>query len=594
MHMGISGWFILCLPAFSFAQVPKPVVKPLPEIVSSRDPIPVIAAIDQAWKKALEQAKVAPAAVADDAEFFRRVTLDLTGRIPSGRQALAFLDSRDPDKRRKLVDALLSDPGYAQHFGGVWRLWLDPPEEGGKPRPDMFSPWLAEQLRRNRGFGDLVRELITVEGPVRNNPAMGFVMANSESQRPKPELLADSISRNFMGVELRCAQCHDHPFAVWKQADFWGVAAFFGRLQPSSAKGGPNVTLQESDQPIDGVAAVSKVKGAALVVPVMSGNESGKVVRARVPGGMPLAEDLPMPYRGKFVDWLLARENPYFAKATVNRYWSLMFGRGLVHPLDGFDPKNPPANPEMLDLLAKEFAASDYDLKHLLRCLCLSQAYQRTSRTTVDARTPDKLVSRMTIKPFSPETLYDSLAVIMVPEPGDKNLKPGPNVKPIMKPVHSDKPQATDKPKPMKPASGEKPMATDKPMPMKPMMGDKPGGMRQAQAGALPISRDEFVRFFRTKGGDLLVVNQGILQTLKLLNDESLQGSWPIIDKVSATTVKREEAIETLYLAAYARRPLPAEVDLFNRYLAKQPDARAGYSGMLWILLNSSEFLLNH
>src|SRR5262249_10169735 len=156
-------------------------------------------------------------------------------------RARAFLDSTDPDKRRKLVDELLASPDLGRHYGETWRLLLAPPVESSKPAPDTLTPWLADQLNRGRGWDVVVRDLITAEGPVRSRPQLGYLLANGEVLRPKPELLADSTSRLFLGVELRCAQCHDHPFAKWKQADFWGLAAFYGRVRPNTAKGGPNV-----------------------------------------------------------------------------------------------------------------------------------------------------------------------------------------------------------------------------------------------------------------------------------------------------------------------------------------------------------------
>jgi hypothetical protein len=510
-----------------------------------RDPVPAVAAIDRAWSKGLDEAKIAAAAEADDAEFLRRVTLDLTGRVPTWQQARAFLDNKDADKRRRLVDQLLAGPAFGQHFADVWRMLLAPPEEGAKPRPDILSPWLADQLNRNRPWSDIVRELLTAEGSVRI-PELSFILTNSEMQRPKPEMLADATSRLFMGVELRCAQCHDHPFATWKQADFWSLAAFFSRTRPTTIKGGPNLSILEHDKPLEDEKGLSPIKGAALIVPAQTGNESGKLVRARFPRGEALPENVPMPYRTRLVDWLTARDNPWFARAAVNRFWAQLFGRGLVMPLDGFDERNPASNPELLDTLAKEFADSGYDLKHLLRCLTLSKAYQRTSA----GRDPAALenFARMAVKPMGPEALYDSLAVVVLMR--DKYEKP---------------------------------------------TAGKPGGKgAPVQDGSLPLSRDEFAKFFRSRGGDPNVINQGIPQALKLLNGPILGGGSPLIDRLCNGNTTREEAIETLYLAAYARRPRPAEMELFTAYLAKQPRPREGYTGMLWALLNSSEFLVNH
>lgn len=642
MRWGVSILSVLSLTWVANSQTSKP------EASSTRDPATVVASMNKAWHAGLEKDQRAPVAQADDSEFLRRVTLDLTGRIPTIRQTREFLDSRDPDKRRKLVDELLASSQFGERFGVAWRLWLDPPEEGSKPKPDTLSPWLTRQLNQNRGWGDIVREMLVIDGPIRDNPAMTFLLANSENFRPKPEMVADSFSRFFMGVELRCAQCHNHPFADWKQSEFWGLAAFFARVHPSSFKGGNMVTLLESDMLPDGMKNDPNAKGASLSVPAMSGPASGTVIRARFPKEQELDGDKAMPYRPYIADWLVAKDNPYFAKATVNRFWFLMFGRGLVNPLDGFDAKNPPANPELLEVLAKDFAASNYDVKHLLRCICLSDAYQRTSRSEGQPKGDDPLVSRMAVKPLSPEMLYDSLAVLLLPEV-DKNKfqkpmgmkpvstdkpKPGTNEKPQtndkpVKPETTDKPQKpTDKPmkpatgeqpqkptdKPMKPATGEQPQKpTDKPtkpatgeQPQKPMpekpqatkpTGEKPMGMKPPagdQAGKLPVSREEFVKYFRARGGNIHAINSGIPQALRLLNDPALIREAPIVQRLMDQSIKRDQAIEELFLAAYSRRPTAQEATLFNGYLSKQPDDKTGFGGMLWILLNSSEFLLNH
>jgi ferric-dicitrate binding protein FerR (iron transport regulator) len=529
---------------------PDKVGKPEKEFpLPNRDPAPAVAAIDREWRRGLDEAKVAPAADVDDAEFLRRVSLDLTGRVPSWKRARAFLDSTDPDKRRRLVDELLASPAYGEHLAGYWRRLIMPPDDGVKPQPDVLSPWLAEQFNKNRGWGEIVRELITADGAVRSTPQLAFTLANGEVLRPKPEMLADATSRLFLGVELRCAQCHDHPFSSWQQADFWGLAAFYGRVNPDTFKGGGNVKIGEMEPPPDGERPSKgvmrpEVKGPAIFVTAATGRQAGKVVRARFPRGAELGEDVPGPYRPRLVDWMTARDNPYFARAAVNRLWAQMFGRGLVMPLDGFDENNPPSNAALLDALAKEFADSDYDMKHLLRCLCLSQAYQRTSRTRPYDAAEDRSFSRMAVKPLGPEALFDSLQVVSNVDKGD-------------------------------PAQGRWPGSTEL-------------DSRKA--------REQFVRFFRTQNedGNTGGLNQGIPQALRLMNGPTLNAGAPIVDSLVARNVEPAEGVETLFLVAYARRPSAAEVELFKKYLAKQPSAREGYTGMLWVLLNSSEFLLNH
>jgi ferric-dicitrate binding protein FerR (iron transport regulator) len=525
-----------------------------PERASTRDPLPVAAAVDAELDQSLAATKLPASPRADDAEFLRRVTLDITGRVPSYKRALAFLESKDPDKRRKLIDELLAGPDYGRHFATVWRNLIVPRSEAtgvkGQPRDD-FSPWLAGQFNRNRGWDRIVSDLLTAEGPLADNPQSAFVMANAPEFQPQPALLAGSTARLFLGVQLRCAECHDHPFAQWKQADFWGVAAFFGRVRYAGAKTGKPTLAEAAEAPQEG-----KTKGGAgrpatvpggIVIPASAGKAGGRVVKARFLQGAEVDLNAEGPYRARLAAWLTAVDNPYFANAAVNRLWAHFFGRGFVHPVDGFDENHAPAHPALLKRLADEFVASGYDLKHLVRCVCNSKAYQRTSRPLPGNEDDVSGVSHMAIKVMTPEMFYDSLGVVTAVDKND----------PLMNTAQA------------RPGKG---------------------------GGLLPESREQFARFFRPQGDEAEPgpYSQGIPQFLKLMNAPLLNGGAPVIDKLIRSAVGREGAVETLYLVALSRRPSPAEVKRMTDYLARRKDTGEGYRGVLWILLNSSEFVLNH
>jgi hypothetical protein len=538
---------------------PKKAAKPEPketepERVSTRDPLPVAAAVDEELDRFLAATKVPASPRADDAEFLRRVTLDVTGRVPSYRRAVAFLESKDPDKRRKLIDELLASPDYGRHFATVWRNLIVPRSEttGLKQQQrDVFSPWLAGQFNRNRGWDRIVSDLLTVEGPLADNPQGAFVMANAPEFQPQPALLAGSTARLFLGVQLRCAECHNHPFAQWKQADFWGVAAFFGRVRYAGSKTGKPALTEAAEDPTEG-----KKKGGAgrpatvaggIVIPASAGKAGGRVVQARFLGGAEATLSAEEPYRRRFAAWLTAAENPYFANAAVNRLWAHFFGRGFVHPLDGFDENHAPEHPALLRRLAGELTASGYDLKHLIRCVCNTQAYQRTSRPLPGNEADASGVSHLAIKVLTPEMFYDALEVVTAVDKND----------PLMTPAKA------------------------------------PTGKG---SGLLPESREQFARFFRPQGDEAEPgqYSQGIPQFLKLMNAPLLNGGAPVIDKLVRSGASQEEAVATLYLVALSRRPSPAEVKRMTDYLARRQDPGAGYRGVLWILLNSSEFVLNH
>jgi hypothetical protein len=505
----------------------------------------IAAAIDREIDARLAKEKVPASPPADDAEFLRRVYLDITGRIPTPERAAAFLDSTDPDKRKKLIDELLADAGFGRHLADLWRPLLAPRDPANtKPQPDRFSPWLAEQLNRGRGWDTIAADLVGFRGDVKDAPQSAFLMAHGENFQPLPGNLAAAVGKVFLGVQIQCAECHDHPFAPWRQADFWGLAAFFGQVRNSGVKGPPFILTEDPDlKPLPvkngGIARPEMRPGGAIVIPATGGNSgAGKVIAARLPGGKPL--ELPEgPYRPRFIEWLTARDNTYFARAFVNRTWARLFGLGLVEPVDNLHDDNPAAYPEVLKVLADEFATSGYDVKHLVRCICNSRAYQRSSRPVAGNEKVTDLFARMSVKPVGPEALYDSLAVVF---------------------------SATK-------------------------TGMKPGG-KPAGPGEIPnLPRDQFVAFFRGPGGgESGDFAHGIPQFLRRLNGEPFNQGGPLIERLA--NVEVGPAIEMLFLATLSRRPTPAEAELMAKYVAGRPARTQGYEGVLWILLNSGEFVL--
>jgi len=513
----------------------------------------VAAAIDRAVDKRLAEARIPASPQADAAEFLRRVSLDIIGRIPTLERAVAFLESKDPDKRSRLIDDLLASREYAQHFATLWRNRIAPPNPvnpaKGKGGTDRFGPWLAEQFQRNRGWDQIVTDLVTAEGDIQKVPQTSFLMANSENFRPQPNMVAAATTRLFLGVRLSCAECHDHPFASWRQADFWGTAAFFSRLRNSSRKGPPFILTEQTDPnpmpPAQGEPArIQQAPGGAIVIPEVAGKSAGKVVKARFLGGkeFELAEG---PMRPTFAAWLTSAENPFFAPAYVNRLWGQLLGRGFVNPVDDFRDDTPPSHPDLLKLLAGEFRASGYDCQHLIRCICNSKTYQRTSRPLPGNESDRELFSRMAVKTLSPEAFCDSLAAL----------------------------QAVNK-------SGV------------------PVGKPNAGKESIPTleGREELVAFFRSQGEttDEAGVNLGIPQFLRRLNGEAFNRGTPLIDRLVRTGASPQQAIESLYLAVLTRRPTAEEAALMSAYLSRRPSPAEGYSGVLWILLNSGEFVLNH
>lgn len=314
-------------------------------------------------------AGVQPAERCNDAHFLRRVYLDLYGVIPTPAALRVFLSNPAKDKRSSVVDELLDGAGYVRHFSAVWRGLLV-----GEDRVDAdLEAWLRVQFAANLPYDRLARSILTqsLEPPQRGEPTP---LAFFRGRADKPEELAASVSRIFLGVRLECAQCHDHPFASWKREQFWSQAAFFTRDER-----------------------------ATLEIPAV-----GKVVTARFLDGANPPQGKQSP-RQTLADWLTARDNPYFARALANRLWSHFFGVGIVEPADDFSDINPPSHPELLDDLAAALVAQKYDSKFLIRAMLRSRAYQVASRGGVPVSPP--LFERRAVRLLTPEQLHDSLVL---------------------------------------------------------------------------------------------------------------------------------------------------------------------------------------
>jgi hypothetical protein len=545
---GLRGWgawaaLVLAGPAFAADPV--------------KDAADLAKRIDRQLTKAQAAAKVQPAPLADDGEYLRRLSLDLAGRIPSLTEARQFLDSKDPDKRRKAIEALLKGPHYANHFTVVWRNLLLPEANTNiqtRIAAPTFEEWLRRRLSENTPYDNLVRELLTT--PIANGAVRGLPGTPGQGVEPTPaafytakeflpENLASDAARLFLGVNVGCAQCHDHPFASWKREQFWGFAAFFGGLR-SQRRG--DFTALEGEARDNHTIAIPN---------------TNKVAKAKfLDGTLPDWSDKHSA-REKLAEWLTTAKNPYFARAAVNRLWAHFFGVGLQEPLDemaGADKE--PTHPDLLDLLAKDFAAHDFDLKYLIRAFVSTEAYQRTSaRTHVSQNDPHQF-AKMPLRGLTAEQLFDSLA------------------------------EAVGAP------WTEAPRADGR------LIALRGGGS----------ARDEFLTKFANTDRPT-EMQTSILQALVLMNGgyvseaTSLTRSQrlaAVLDMPSWTTEKR---LEALYLAALSRRPKEKEIAKSLKFIEeattpedgktlsaaeKDKRYRDALADVFWVLLNSSEFYLSH
>jgi hypothetical protein len=524
--------------------------------------------IDEEIDHALKTEGIPASPLSGDAEFLRRVHLDLTGRIPSRDRTIAFLDSQDPQKRAKLVRELMGKPEYGKHFARIWADLLvkrDFDSNRGL-QTDPFIEWMATQFNKNFRWNEIVTDLVTAEGSEERAPQTFFLLANLDSQQPSPSKLVGATSNLFMGIQLHCAECHTHPFNdKWQMDDFWGMAAFFAHTRAErqlvgKRPGGPATFSEVESRPEPRRPRVKLLLGPGikpgLVVGIPDPTDPRRTLR--MARGKFFESDRPLPtgpapYRPHLATWLTSSENRYFAPAAVNRLWAHFFARGLVNPLDDMNDKNKPSHPALLETLAYKFTRSGYDQQFLIRAICNSRSYQRTSRPLPENARDEKLLSHMPVKVMSAQVLLDSLAI------------------------------AAGRPDGLTPLNEQQALKVARKMMMAGKRFRGPGG-------------DPRVRFFDTReyDGDPTEFSYGIPQILRLMNGPLTNSGWAVAARFAQQGLAREQVVEEMYLIALSRRPRPAEVTRMVEFIDRQENQRPGYVSVYWALLNSAEFVSNH
>jgi hypothetical protein len=489
---------------------------------------------------------VKPAAPADDAEFLRRAYLDLLGRAPRVAETRAFLADADPAKRTKLIDRLLVMPGHARHFAATTRTdWLPQADSDNRffGTGDQFEGWLRDQYRANTPADEVVRRLLGAklgsgsqirfgidgDGPPRRgtDPVRAFYEANEF----KPEQLAAAASRLFLGVKLECAQCHDHPFAPLSREQFWQMAAFFGDFAP----------LPPVPPSFVGPLQPQYTKNR-IAVP----NADRTVAAVFFDGEVPEWTNDREP-REELGRWIAAADNPFFARNVANRTWARFFGIGIVDPVDEPGDANPPSHPEVLDELAKGFAAAKFDNRFLIRVITRTKAYQLTSRLSHPTQADARRFARMPLKGLTGGQIYDSFVA----------------------------------------ATGYK------------GAGFQPNEDFFDPRGRSP--RGQFQKAF--PGGKPTEARTSILQALMMMNgaavaDQTTLATSEVLAAVAdAPFLSTEGRVETLFLAALTRFPTPDERERFASYVDRggpSGDKQKALADVFWALLNSTEFLFNH
>jgi hypothetical protein len=494
------------------------------------------AKIDQLIAARWAADKVTPAAPADDGIYQRRLSLDVIGRIPSVAETRRFLEEPSSEKRERAVERLLDSPGYVNNFTNIWRDLLMPEANADFQQRFLsqnIERWLRKEFTDNTPYDRMVRDLLTLpmKADQRN---MYFNLQSGDasplafymSKQGKPENLAASTARLFLGVRLECAQCHNHPFGRWTREQFWGQAAFFGGIR---RQGGPDNIF----------APLSEVGDRReLAIP---GTE--RVAQARFLDGKEPQWRYKVSARNTLADWMTAADNPFFARAAVNRMWAHFFGIGIVEPVDDFSDENKPSHPELLDELARQFIAHGHDFRFLIRAITLSKTYQLSSVHPSPLQPDVRLFARMPVKGLSQDQVFDSFLVAT----GTPNINANQR-----------------------------------------RFGNSP----QSSFDAKFTSQDKRTEY-----------QTSIPQALALMNNQMVanathpQNSTFLAAVINAPFLDTDGRIETLYLATLSRKPRPEELSHLRRHVESggaAKDQKAALADVFWALLNSTEFFLNH
>jgi hypothetical protein len=521
--------------------------------------------IDKLVFAQLERLGVPASPLCDDATFLRRVTIDIAGRLPTPDEVAQFQAEPGADRRVKLVERLLASPDYADYFASKWRAVLRNKRESIKddPRPTFaFHAWIKEHLHANRPFDELVRALLTATGEEVQNPPVTWY----REVRDLPAQ-AEDTAQLFLGTRLQCARCHHHPQERWSQADYFGYAAFFAQLAykppPPEEKG--KKKAKDAPKPLvqifhkEGVAAAKNPRTGLAVKPTLLGGAVAEVAADADP-------------RVRLAEWIVHPDNPYFARALVNRYWKHFLGRGLVEPEDDLRITNPPTNPELLDALARHFVAHRHDLKDLVRTICTSAAYQLSSSSRAGNEADRQSYSHFRPRRLHAEVLFDAIDQVTLSQPQFAGVPPGTRA--VQLPDNAfDSYFLTLFGRPDGASACECERSSE---------------VNLAQSLHLMNSYEILTKVSGKQQAAAKEKKGAAKASVRATPGERL--SRLLADKRAAA-----EVLSDLYVAALSRRPTDEEMTVLTAYVAeRRSDLRGAYEDILWALINSEEFLFNH
>lgn len=499
--------------------------------------------IDRLVFAKLKTIGIPPSGICDDGTFIRRVTLDITGRLPTAEEMKDFMASAQPDRRTRLINRLLDSPEYAEYFANKWSALL----RNQRTQPTyargsyLFWSWIRDSIADNKPFDQFAREVVAASGSLDQHPPVAWYR-----QVKEPKTQMEDVAQLFLGTRMQCAQCHHHPFEKWSQQDYYGFAAFFANVSRKNAAAKDEEVVFNKR----GAAQMTNIRTRQPVTPTSLGGEPLKLRPEQDP-------------RLELAGWMSRKDNPFFAHTLVNRYWKHFFNRGLVEPEDDMRETNPPVNPELLSALAAEFVRSGYDMKALIRGITTSTTYQLSAVPNQYNARDRQNFSRYYPKRLNAEVLYDAVNRLLDVESSFAGQAPGTRA--VALPDNSYN-------------QGNYFLT---------VFG------RPDSSSACECERTQEASLAQS----LHLLNAADIQN-------QLSRASGRADRMARDARPDDDKVTDVYHIALSREPNAAEMKLAHEHLSRKVQGKAGddalkarkeaFEDILWALLNTKEFLFNH
>lgn len=484
--------------------------------------------IDELVNLKLKQLRMTASGRASDEVFVRRLYLDLIGLLPTEAEYAEFMSDTDPQKRDKLIETLLGRKEFTEVWVSKWAEWLmmRSSNQTSAKSIALYYTWLSDQIAKNRPWNEMVQDILDASGGTFQVPQTNFYQIERDTLK-----VSENVAQIFMGMRTQCAQCHNHPFDRWTQDDYYSFAAFFSQIGRKQAEDYRETVVFNS-----GGGEVRHPVGNRVMPPVFLGAGAADVQ----------GKDR----RKVLADWLASPENPFFAQNFTNRIWQHFFGIGIIEPVDDIRVSNPPSNAPLLAALAEKFTESNYDLRQLVREICQSDTYQRSTEPTADNATDTRNFARQKLRRIKAESMQDVLS------------------------------QVTN---------------TKEKFPRLPL------GSRAVQIADGATSTYFLTTFGRasreTACSCEVKMEPTLSQALHLLNGETtnariLQGR--LVNEWIREGLTAPQIVERIYIRALSRKPLPEEMQALSSLIEGEKPSQQNLEDIFWAVLNSREFVFNH